>query len=148
MARQLKVADPGGGQVTISLRVPAELKAQLEQEAATHDRNLSQEAERRLRRSREPDSLATDAIELLRRELNLWPASAKTLVQRVLWEVYGRDVGELGLKYCDNLAWARQGMRPARNDHDLEELESGLGEMRAARRDNEAAIARLPKRAR
>ena len=53
---------PPGTMVTISLQIPAELKAQLQQEAMAADRTLSQEAERRLQRSLDPDSLWEDAF--------------------------------------------------------------------------------------
>lgn len=65
MARPLKAHD-AGTQVTIGLRVPAELKAELEEAAAAADRTLSAECERRLRLSLEPD----DADEMLIRAID------------------------------------------------------------------------------
>jgi predicted transcriptional regulator len=56
-------------QVTISLRVPAELKARLEGRAAANHRNLSQEAERALERSFSPEALLEDAMSVKRKEV-------------------------------------------------------------------------------
>jgi hypothetical protein len=63
MVRPSKESEPGG-QATISLRVPAELKARLEQRAAENHRNLSQEVERALVRSFDGDALLADALGL------------------------------------------------------------------------------------
>ena len=57
-------------QVTISLRVPAELKSRLEERAAANHRNLSQEAERALEHSFKPDSMIVDALSLLRPDVH------------------------------------------------------------------------------
>jgi hypothetical protein len=147
MARPLKAVDADRVQVTVSLRLPAGLRARLEAEAAKWDRNLSGEAERRLRRSFDAAELASDAFDMVRGEDGLWPHDAKPLLQLILWKMYGREVGDAILVFGDNLAWAYQGARAVRGREDLEiVLKPALKKIEATHDENDRAVAKMPVR--
>src|SRR5262245_36882545 len=77
MAKTAKVTERSAGQTTtIGLRVPTELKAALDEGAKAMDRNLSQECERRLRRSFDPNELLDDAIAATKENLSRAAAAA------------------------------------------------------------------------
>jgi hypothetical protein len=97
MARPLKAPDPSTSQVTIGLRVPAELKAELEEAAKEQDRNLSQEAERRLRRSFEPNDLLQDAVDGMLEQGGLLYQTEDTyaFLANAMGLLCGRDAAEL-----------------------------------------------------
>jgi predicted HicB family RNase H-like nuclease len=81
-------------QVTISLRVPAELKARLEERAAKNHRNLSQEAERALEHSFNPSEMLADALALLKTLDRMTEAAFH--VREMARAVYGDRNGEIG----------------------------------------------------
>lgn len=149
MVRPLKEA-AAGTVVTIGMRVPAELKTAIEAEAAKHDRNLSQECERRLRRSLDVEALLADAFDRIRAEKGLWSleaaATSSSVMQLALREVYGGDIGGSGVRYLDWLQWARQPARRARGREGLDAIKGEVREIEAAQRDNDLAVAKLSKR--
>lgn len=105
MGRPTKPARPGT-QVTIGLRVPAELKTRLETAAASEHRTLSQESERRLERSFKPDALFLDALNALGPH-SLNPLGAGSQVRTMLQAVYGPDVSDVGQLLMNNLVLLR-----------------------------------------
>jgi hypothetical protein len=106
MARPLK-AHEAGTQVTIGLRVPAELKTRLEEAAGEQDRSLSQESERRLRRSFIAEELFADALMLLRAEERLHPLPASKFMRAALREICGESIGDLTAWFAQRLALVR-----------------------------------------
>ena len=148
MPRPLKdVVDPDK-QVTISLRVPGELRTQLERVAVTQDRTLSQESERRLRRSLSQEDLVADFIGVLRaeRECAQPGGGVDAIMQLVLRAAFGAEVGDKCLQYGKLIAYRRQGARPSMWAKDLQEAEAELDAAKALWRDDQAAAGKLPKR--
>jgi predicted transcriptional regulator len=96
MARPTKDAEPGS-QVTISLRVPAELKTRLEERAAHNHRNLSQEAERALERSFSPEAMFVDCMAMMEGPANRLKAAGE-YVRDLARKTYGERVAEVGHK--------------------------------------------------
>jgi predicted transcriptional regulator len=88
-------AEPGTQQVTISLRVPAELKARLEERATTNHRNLSQEAERALERSFSAEALFVDSVRAMEEPPNRIKRAGE-YVRDLAIETYGHRIGTLG----------------------------------------------------
>jgi hypothetical protein len=126
-ARQLK-------QVTIGLRVPAELRRQLESAATGQHRNLSQEAERRLAHSFEPGAMFVDALNALGPHRN--PLGAAAHVRTLLHAVYGPEVGDLGQTLMTGLALLRfaggNGPRVTLRKGELDALKAAIRELEKA----------------
>jgi hypothetical protein len=109
MARPTKAPKPGTQQVTVSLRVPVELKAALEERAAANHRNLSQEAERTLERSFSSEALFADVVRLVtqgsRAEDRFTDAAG--WVRTLAHDVFGVRIGEVGFRLMQAMAVAR-----------------------------------------
>ena len=110
MARPTKTPKPGTQQVTVSLRVPVELKTALEARAAANHRNLSQEAERTLERSFSPEALFVDVVGLMAEmEVNAQDrfTVAAGYVRTLANSVFGERVGEVGFRLMKAMAMER-----------------------------------------
>jgi hypothetical protein len=103
MTRPTKEAEPGTT-VTISLRVPAELKTRLEARAAKNHRNLSQESERALERSFDPSLLVADALSQLSETDRFTVASEH--MGAIARTIFG-EAGTVGFDLMRTLALAR-----------------------------------------
>jgi len=96
-------AEASTQQVTISLRVPAELKARLEERAAANHRNLSQEAERALERSFNPLTLFVDAVRGMEEPAKRQKRAGE-YVRDMAVETYGPRIGIIGHWLMSTLA--------------------------------------------
>jgi hypothetical protein len=136
MARPLKTAEPGG-QVTIGLRVPTELKSQLEAAAAGQDRNLSQECERRLRRSFDPNDLVDDAVHAVFGEDGRERDARRTheLAERALTLLCGQEAAEVGALLACAVAFVRHAKRAGHGKVQIDK--EGVDRIKAALRELE-----------
>jgi hypothetical protein len=103
VARPTKDAEPGTT-VTIGLRVPAELKMQLEERAGANHRNLSQECERRLAHSFDPALLIADALSQIR-EMDRFSEGSAHLAAMAR-AIFG-EAGTVGVELMKTIAMAR-----------------------------------------
>jgi hypothetical protein len=103
-----------GRQVTVSLRVPAELKTRLEARAAANHRNLSQEAERALERSFDPVALFADTLAAI----DILPPiiAGRGYLEQMARRVYGRYAAKPGILMMETLALISEGPIEKRSD--------------------------------
>jgi hypothetical protein len=139
MSRPTKEIE-SGTQVTISLRVPAELKARLEERAAANHRNLSQETERALERSFSPEALFVDAV-----NSSTWeegPKGRRALfdyLQTIAQELYGVGPSNAGLAMMRQLfGWLTYGEHYSPYKPDIEMIQTSIAAINEAIRQSEA----------
>lgn len=95
----------GEGQVTIGMRVPAELKRELERIAEDNHRTLSHEAERRLERSLNPEMLLDDAALQLRQ---FSQSIMREGIRMTVEMAYGKSEADVGTRFMELLSLVRQ----------------------------------------
>ncbi len=95
MARPLKTAKARGAnapdQISTTIRMGAELRRRLEEAAAGNDRNLSQEMERRLRRSFDIYNLGEDLAAAAAADGGINSFNARMAVGMALHSICGRE---------------------------------------------------------
>ena len=148
MARPTKNPKPGTQQVTVSLRVPVELKAALEERAAANHRNLSQEAERTLQRSFSSEALFVDTVRLITEGSEDRFAEAAGMLRTLAHDVYGERIGEVGFRLMQAMALARMltnaGKPHAAHAALAEDIEFFLGAIRELQGNTDRADQQAP----
>jgi hypothetical protein len=123
MPRPIKPADPTE-QAAIGLRVPGALKSELEKAAAAADRSLSQEAERRLRRSFEPGALIEDAVAQIRDAGFRDIRRAHEIAHQALTLLYGKEAADTASVLFGHLQTAEDVAKLQRAKAMLREIEA------------------------
>ena len=102
--RPIKPAE-GEGQVSLGLRVEANLKRRVEAAAEENDRTLSQEVERRVDRSFDPRLLLDDAALQLR---HLHQSVMRESIRMTVELAYGKPEADVGTRFMELLWLVRQ----------------------------------------
>jgi malate synthase len=102
----------------IGLRVPVELRRQLEERAVANHRNLSQECQRILERSFSPEALFVDCVAALEAPANRLKRAGE-FVRDMAEETYGPRIATIGCWLMRTMAMVEAGGRLSINAEDI-----------------------------